>query len=177
MHPSCLELAAFESDCRFRFSRASGPGGQHRNKVETSVTVEHVPSGWTATASEARQQGENRHVAIQRLRCMLAVKVRIAQPNAGGAAVEEAMPPEASSLWKTYCRSGKVRVSKENQHYPAMLAEALETLSRVDWDLARGALVLETSATQLIRLLASYPAALEELNRHLIARGRSPRSL
>jgi hypothetical protein len=94
-----------------------------------------------------------------------------------GAAVDESMPPKASALWKTYCRSGKVRVSKENEHYPALLAEALETLSLADWDLARGADILETSATQLVRLLASYPAALEELNQHLIARGRSPRSL
>ena len=42
MHPSCLPLEKLVQQCRWSFSRASGPGGQHRNKVETAATIEHL---------------------------------------------------------------------------------------------------------------------------------------
>lgn len=32
-------------DFQVIYSKGSGPGGQHRNKVETCVTIIHLPSG------------------------------------------------------------------------------------------------------------------------------------
>ena len=48
--------------------RASGPGGQHRNKTESAVRVTHVPTGVTVIAAESRSQHRNRVVAMERLR-------------------------------------------------------------------------------------------------------------
>ena len=73
-HPAGWSDDELLSHCKLTFSRASGPGGQNRNKVETSVQVEFVPAGIIAHASERRTQNENRKVAIQRLRCKLAVE-------------------------------------------------------------------------------------------------------
>jgi len=56
-----------ESDLRITFCRASGPGGQHVNKVSTAVTIQHVPSGLAVTASDSRSQSVNRALALSRL--------------------------------------------------------------------------------------------------------------
>jgi protein subunit release factor B len=56
-----------EGDLRITFCRSSGPGGQHVNKVSTAVTIQHLPSGLVATASESRSQSMNRELALGRL--------------------------------------------------------------------------------------------------------------
>jgi protein subunit release factor B len=61
------DRAALEQDCRIGFFIASGPGGQHRNKVETGVRMTHLPSGITVTATERRSQFANREMAFERM--------------------------------------------------------------------------------------------------------------
>ncbi|EDY19984.1 Class I peptide chain release factor [Chthoniobacter flavus Ellin428] len=58
-----LELADFEE----KFSRSSGPGGQHVNKVSTAVMLRHVPSGAAVTVQDTRSQSMNRQLAWTRL--------------------------------------------------------------------------------------------------------------
>jgi ribosome-associated protein len=59
------EKVLAESD--MEFVRASGPGGQHRNKRETGVRLVHRPTGVVALATERRSQAQNRALAIERL--------------------------------------------------------------------------------------------------------------
>jgi protein subunit release factor B len=47
---------------------AGGPGGQHRNKTESGVRLQHRPTGITVTATERRSQLQNRGAALERLR-------------------------------------------------------------------------------------------------------------
>lgn len=54
-------------DLEEAFSRSSGPGGQHVNKVSTQVTIRHVPTGISVTASDSRSQSINRQLALERL--------------------------------------------------------------------------------------------------------------
>lgn len=58
-----LNAADFEE----KFARSSGPGGQHVNKVSTSVTLRHVPSGQAVTVQDSRSQAMNRQLAWTRL--------------------------------------------------------------------------------------------------------------
>jgi len=61
-------LEALERECDMEFLRGSGPGGQHRNKVETGVRLRHLPTGIVVTAMERRSQARNRKLALERLR-------------------------------------------------------------------------------------------------------------
>ena len=65
MYPTDRE--SLERDSDLEFIKASGPGGQHRNKVETGVRLVHRPTGITVTATERRSQHANREAAFERL--------------------------------------------------------------------------------------------------------------
>jgi len=69
---SAAELEALARDCDIEFTRAGGPGGQHRNKVETAVRLTHRPSGVVVLASERRSQTRNKELALERLAGKLA---------------------------------------------------------------------------------------------------------
>ncbi len=69
MYPT--DRDSLERDSDVEFFIASGPGGQHRNKVETGVRLVHRPSGITVTATERRSQHANREAAFERLQARL----------------------------------------------------------------------------------------------------------
>ena len=56
-----------ERDVAYETLRASGPGGQNVNKVETAVRATHIPSGLTVLASDMRSQTQNKKLARERL--------------------------------------------------------------------------------------------------------------
>jgi protein subunit release factor A len=56
--------------------KASGPGGQKKNKTSSSVRLKHLPTGIIVTATESRSQLENREKALERLQERLAARQR-----------------------------------------------------------------------------------------------------
>ena len=63
-----LDDDALLGQCEVQAHRASGPGGQHRNKSETAIRLVHLPSGVTAEGKDERSQTQNRRIALERLR-------------------------------------------------------------------------------------------------------------
>ena len=55
-----------EKLCEVEPTRGSGPGGQHRNKVETGVRVSH-PSGIVVLSTSHRSQRQNLDEAYERI--------------------------------------------------------------------------------------------------------------
>jgi hypothetical protein len=145
--------------CETRRTRRSGPGGQHRNKVETAIVLTHVSTGVQAEANERRSQAENLREALFRLRVNLAIEVR--QPD-------RAFP---SSLWQSRCRGGRIVVSPRHDDFPAILAEALDAIAACCDDLKAAAERLGCTSSQLIKLLKEEPRALASLNARRKAAG------
>lgn len=160
-HPATLEEESLAAQCAFSKDKGSGPGGQHRNKVESRVTIVHTPTGVEAMAGERRSAVDNRRVAIFRLRLALAVGVRTPVP-AGDV---------RSGLWMSRCVRGKIACNPQHRDYPALLAEALDAVWAGDLDVATAALRLSCSSSQLLKLIKDHPPAFVLLNQARESRG------
>ena len=163
-HPAAIDVAALLSQCAVERTRRSGPGGQHRNKVETAVVLTHRPTGVQAEASERRSQPENQAVALFRLRVRLAIEVR------------HEVTPELSptALWQSRCARNRIQINPEHDDFPALLAEALDVLADQDWDISVAAEWLGCSTSQLSKFLQLEPRAFRALNAQREARGLQP---
>ena len=153
-HPASLNVEDLLAQCQFRRTRRSGPGGQHRNKVETAVIVTHVPTGAIAEANERRSQHQNHRVAVSRLRVNLALQVRCTRPAAA--------PP--SRCWQARCRGGRIAVNPDHDDFPTLLAEALDALAELANDVTAAAESLRVTPSQLVKLLKLEPRALAQVN-------------
>jgi hypothetical protein len=158
-HPIELDDEALLAACDVRRQRRSGPGGQHRNKVETGVFLLHRESGCVAQATEARSQAANRRRALFRLRLELARSVR----------GERGEVP--SRRWSERVTNGRIRVSPAHDDFPPLLAEALDVLAAAEYDLSATATQLTVTGSQLARLLGQDTAALAAVNRERHSRG------
>jgi len=163
-HPACVDVEALLHDCEFQRTRRSGPGGQHRNKVESAIVITHQPTGIIGQASERRSQHENRREAILRLRLNLALGLRSKHVVSGSF--------EPSELWCKRVQSRQINISASHDEFPAMLAEALDVIHAGDYDAGAAAEALNCSISQLIKLLKKEPAALEMVNRQRAGRGQ-----
>jgi protein subunit release factor B len=84
-HPTAEALERLERDCEITAYRSSGPGGQKKNKTESSVRVRHRPSGITRIATESRSQSRNRRTALERVWRALAERARVKKPRLASA--------------------------------------------------------------------------------------------
>jgi len=168
-HPASLDALALMNECTVRRHKASGPGGQHRNKVETAITLTHTPTGTTATATERRRQADNQRIALKRLRLKLAIEVRtdIALVDLSGA-VSVGVP---SDLWQSRIKSGRIVLSADHEDFPTLLAEALDILVALDYDTTKAAAVLSITGSQLVKLFQKEPAVLANVNAERAKRG------
>ncbi len=66
-------------ECDVTPYKSSGPGGQKKNKTESSIRVRHRPTGIVRIATESRSQSANKLRALERI--LEAIEARRRRPR------------------------------------------------------------------------------------------------
>ncbi len=159
------------AQCAVDTYRASGPGGQKRNKTSSAVRIRHEPSGLIVIAEESRSQHENRARALRRLREALYLKLREELPA-------EQLAPEALAgrpeLRDAKNGAGRLDVRRKDPRFWPAAGLALDVLQALEARVAEAAAALGVTTANLIAFLQTSPKLWEQVN-HLRARfGQKP---
>ncbi len=164
---TCLSDERLLAQCELDTYRASGPGGQKRNKTSSAVRLRHPPSGLIVIAEESRSQHENRARALRRLRQALYLKLREPLP----AVTRPGSLPAVQD-----CRNGAGRLDvgkKDPRLWPAA-GVILDVLDATQARVSAAAELLEITTANLIEFVALSPKIWEEVQ-HLRGRfGQKP---
>ena len=145
------------AECEIHTYRASGPGGQKRNKVESAVRIRHLPTGVAAIAEDSRSQLENRPLALRRLREAIAIRVR-----SPVVCDDFELPPELRSVLSP---DGRFRVNDRNPNYPIVVATVLNVLDACAGRVGDAAGLLDISTHHLTQFLSEHPHVWQAANR------------
>jgi len=153
------------AECTVETYRASGPGGQHRNKRDSAVRLTHEPTGVSATATERRSQHENRRVAVRRLRKAIAVRVRMPA---------DATAPAAGPLADALADPRWPRVGQKAPTYLVAAAQVLDRLEAAEGKVSDAAAALGVSTASLVKFLSLDTDLWTEANRIRRRFGHAP---
>jgi hypothetical protein len=149
------------AQCAVDTYRASGPGGQKRNKTSSAVRLRHLPSGLIVIAEESRSQHENRARAFRRLRQALYLKVRDNMPA-------EAITPETLALHPDYRQArngaGRLELGRKDPRFWPAVGVVLDVLQAVGARVSEAAAALGLSTGNVIDFLSSDPKVWEQAN-------------
>lgn len=149
------------AQCEVDTYRASGPGGQKRNKTSSAVRLRHTPTGLIVIAEESRSQHENKAKALKRLWHALFLELR--DPLPAGVA------PEAIAALPDYATardgSGRLHMSAKDPRFWPAAGVALDVLVAVEARVADAATLLGVSTGNLIDFLQTDPKVWQEANR------------
>ena len=152
-----MDDAALLKKCREERYKASGPGGQRRNKVVTAIRLRHPATGIVVQAEESRYLKQNRARALRRVRDRIALELR--------ASFDLASPPVVPELEAQKMAGGKLSVNPNNPSYPIILATLLDAIEATG-SYAKAAHALGITTSQLLRFLRSDPAVQRILSAH-----------
>jgi hypothetical protein len=159
-----LSDTALLAQCDVDTHRGHGPGGQHRNKVETAVRIRHRPTGISVIAEEARFQAENRTRGLKRLRKALALRVR------------RPVPDDATFDAVRACigRDGRLRVGLRDARYLPAAALVLDLMQALEGSVSAAAQRLGVTTGNLSAFLTKDDELMTEANRLRAGFGLKP---
>jgi len=138
--------------------RASGPGGQKRNKTSSAVRIRHLPSNLIVIAEESRSQHENRARALKRLRQAFFLKIR--EP----VAILEPGKVDRNGDLAAALSAGRLDVGRKDPRFWPIVGLVLDVLAAAESRVADTAKLLEISTGNLIDFLAVEPKVWEQAN-------------
>jgi hypothetical protein len=158
---SVLTDAQLLHQCSVDTYRASGPGGQKRNKTSSAVRLRHAPSGLLVIAEESRSQHENKAKALRRLRQALFLKVRDEVPPDG-------LTPERIAALEDYAPArsadGRLHLGRKDPRFWPVVGVVLDVLHAKGARVAEAAEVLGISTGNLIDFLGTDDKVWEQAN-------------
>ncbi|MFO0805986.1 MAG: peptide chain release factor-like protein [Gemmataceae bacterium] len=164
-----LTEAQLLAQCEVDTYRASGPGGQKRNKTSSAVRLRHTPTGLIVIAEESRSQYENKAKALTRLAHALVLNLRD-ELNLPTPEVIAAHPDYAEAR----DRNGKLDLSARNPKFWPAVGVVLDVLNAVEARVADAAALLSISTGNLIDFLQTDPKVWQEANRLRAVFGQKP---
>jgi protein subunit release factor B len=111
--PEHLERLA--RHCEITPYKSSGPGGQKKNKTESSVRVRHRPTGVTRIATESRSQTRNRELALERVWEELVRRARKPRPRKATAPTAAAREKRLESKRRESRKKRERRLAAEDR--------------------------------------------------------------
>lgn len=149
------------AQCEVDTYRASGPGGQKRNKTSSAVRLRHLPSGLIVIAEESRSQHENKAKALKRLQKALYLELREDIPI-------EMRTPEAIAALPDYAsaraKDGKLHLGAKDPRFWPAVGVVLDVLVAVEARVAEAAELLGISTGNLIGFLETDPKVWQQAN-------------
>jgi RF-1 domain len=159
------------AQCEVDTYRASGPGGQKRNKTSSAVRLRHPPSGLLVIAEESRSQHENKARALKRLRRALYLELREPLPP-------DAFTPESIAQLPDYAHArdtnGRLHISAKDARFWPAAGVALDVLSAVEARVGEAAELLGISTGNLIDFLQIDPKLWQAANQLRARFGQKP---
>jgi hypothetical protein len=149
------------AQCEVDTYRASGPGGQKRNKTSSAVRLRHAPTGLIVIAEESRSQHENKAKALKRLWHALFLDLRDPLPASTTAEAVAALPDYAPAR----DADGRLHMSARDPRFWPAVGVVLDVLVVVEARVADAAALLGVSTGNLIDFLQTDPKVWQESNR------------
>lgn len=147
--------------CELDTYRASGPGGQKRNKTSSAVRLRHPPSGLMVIAEESRSQHENRARALRRLRQALYLKLR--EPLSSDDLQPETLL-QRPDFGPARDDEGKLHLSVRDVRFWPAVGVVLDVLLAFQGRLSEAALALGTTTANLGDFLRCNDKVWEQVN-------------
>jgi len=141
--------------CSVDTFRASGPGGQKRNKTDSAVRLRHHPTGLQSQAFESRSQHENRELALRRLRATIAIEVRRPVVREG-----YTTPPELQRILPHQ----RNQIGARHPEFWRGAQALLDLFAACGHSVSETAVHLGLSTGQLSRLITGEPELLRAVN-------------
>jgi RF-1 domain len=164
-----LTDAQLLAQCEVDTYRASGPGGQKRNKTSSAVRLRHLPSGLIVIAEESRSQHQNKAKALKRLRKALYLELREELP-ANSAETIAALPDYVSARSK----DGRLQLGLKDPRFWPAVGVVLDMLVAVEARVAEAAELLGISTGNLIDFLETDPKVWQQANMLRAQFGQKP---
>ena len=159
------------SQCEVDTYRASGPGGQKRNKTSSAVRIRHPPSGLLVIAEESRSQHENRARALRRLRQALYLKLREALAAEEMTAERLAARPDYGPARDS---EGRLHLGTRDARFWPAVGVVLDVLLATEGRLSEAAAALGTSTGNLGDFLRGDDKVFEQANLLRLRFGHKP---
>jgi hypothetical protein len=164
-----LNDAQLLAQCEVDTYRASGPGGQKRNKTSSAVRIRHLPSGLLVIAEESRSQHENRAKALNRLRQAFYLKLRETIGTEAMSSVSQ-----RAEVVSAHSSGGKFDVGRRDARFWPLVGAVLDVLESTDARVSETAAALGVSTGHLIDFLETDPKVWEQANQSRQRFGHKP---